>query len=127
MIYVDTNYLIRGLMKGSKEAAELTLWYESGDLIFSPAPAWFEFLCGPVTQTQVNIIRAFLTGGISPFEEPQAAQAAHLYNAIGRVRQFRIDAMIAGSAISAGAPLATSNAKDFRRFVPHGLTLISGR
>ena len=125
MIYVDTNYLIRGLMKGSKEAAELTLWYQSGDLIFSPAPAWFEFLCGPVTIPQVNIIRAFLSGGISPFEEPQAAEAAHLYNAIGRVRQFRIDAMIAGSAISAGAPLATSNTQDFGRFVPYGLTLIS--
>jgi hypothetical protein len=74
---------------------------------------------------QVNIIRAFLSGGISPFEELQAAEAAHLYNAIGRVHQFRIGAMIAGSAISAGAPLATSNTQDFRRFVPYGLTLIS--
>jgi len=27
-------------------------------------------------------------------------------------------AMIAGTAISAGAPLATSNMQDFRRFVP---------
>jgi hypothetical protein len=50
-----------------------------------------------------------------------------LYNAIGRVRQFRIDAMIAGCAISAGAPLATSNTQDFRRFVPYGLTLIPAR
>jgi len=124
VIYVDTNYLIRGLLKNSKEATELTQWYESGDLIFSPAPVWYEFLCGPVTMPQVNIIRAFLSGGISPFEEPQAAQAAHLYNAIGRIRQFRIDAMIAGTAISAGAPLATSNTQDFRRFVPYGLTLM---
>ena len=118
MIYVDTNYLIRGLLKNSKEATELTQWYRSGDLIFSPAPAWYEFLCGPVTMPQVNIIRAFLSGGISPFEEPQAARAAHLYDTIGAVRHFRIDAIIAGTAISAGAPLATSNMQDFRRFLP---------
>jgi len=63
-------YLIRGLLKNSKEATELTLWYESGNLIFSPAPAWYEFLSGPVTMPQVNIIRAFLSGRIPTFEEP---------------------------------------------------------
>jgi predicted nucleic acid-binding protein len=124
VIYVDTNYLIRGLIEGSKEAAELTQWYESAELIFSPAPAWYEFLCGPVNEPQVTTIRAFLSGGVAAFEEPQAAQAAYLFNAIGRVRQFRIDAMIAGTAIAAGAPLATSNTQHFRRFLPFGLTLI---
>lgn len=125
MIYVDTNYLIRGLLRDTKEAARLIQWYESGDLIFSPAPAWYEFLSGPITSAQANTIRAFLSGGIAPFGEAQAAQAAHVYNAVGRVRQLRIDAMIAGTAIWAGAPLATSNMQDFRRFVPYGLTLLS--
>ena len=43
MIYIDTNYLIRGLLKNSKEATELTEWYRSGYLIFSPAPAGMSF------------------------------------------------------------------------------------
>ena len=125
MLYLDTNYLIQGLVKGSKEAAELSQWYGAGQTIFAPAPAWFEFLCGPITQAQINTIRAFLSGGVAPFEETQAAQAAFLYNATGRVRQFRVDAMIAGTAIVGGGPLATSNRKDFQRFIPYGLTVIS--
>ena len=68
---------------------------------------------------------AFLSGGVAPFEETQAAQAAFLYNATGRVRQFRVDAMIAGTAIVGGGPLATSNRKDSQRLIPYGLTLIS--
>ena len=76
---------------------------------------------------QVATMRAFLSGGIAPFQEPQATQAANLFNAIGRVRQFRIDAMIAATAIAAAAPLATSNTQHFRRFIPYGLTLISTR
>jgi predicted nucleic acid-binding protein len=125
VIYLDTGYLIQGLVKASKEAAELAEWYKSGDKIFAPAPAWFEFLCGPVTTRQVDIIRAFLSGGIAPFAEAQAAQASYLYDAIGRVRQFRVDSMIAGTAIAAGGILATSNTKHFQRFIPYGLTLIS--
>ena len=125
MLYLDTNYLVQGLVKGSKEGAQLSQWYGAGDTIFAPAPAWFEFLCGPVTQPQINIIRAFLSGGIAAFEEPQAAQAAYLYNATGRVRRFRADAMIAATAIAGGGVLATSNRKDFQRFIPHGLTLLA--
>jgi predicted nucleic acid-binding protein len=123
MICVDTNYLIRSLLERSREATALIRWYESGTAVFSPAPVWYEFLCGPVTKSQIDIVRAFLSGGIAPFEEAQAAQAAYLFNAIGRVRQFRIDAMIAGTAIAVGASLATSNTRHFKRFEPHGLTL----
>jgi hypothetical protein len=30
MLYLDTDYLIQGLVKGSKEAAELSQWYRAG-------------------------------------------------------------------------------------------------
>ncbi|MBV8176120.1 MAG: PIN domain-containing protein [Verrucomicrobia bacterium] len=124
MICLDTNYLIRGLMNGAYESTRLIEWYESGEILLSAAPSWFEFLCGPVTKPQINVVRAFLSGGISAFEEVQATEAARLFNAVRRVRRFRVDAMIAATAIVAGARFATSNIEDFNIFVPHGLELI---
>jgi len=124
VICLDTNYLIRGLMRGAKESAELIEWYQSGEVLLSAAPAWYEFLCGPVTGPQINAIRAFLSGGISAFEEIQATEAARLFNATGRIRRLRVDAMIAATAIVASARLATSNTEDFKTFLPHGLKLI---
>jgi predicted nucleic acid-binding protein len=124
MICLDTNYLIRGLLKGAPESAKLIQWYQSGEVLLSAAPAWYEFLCGPVTELQVNAIRAFLSGGISAFEELQATEAARLFNRIGRIRRFRVDAMIAATAVVAGASLATSNTEDFKVFLPHGLKLV---
>jgi predicted nucleic acid-binding protein len=124
MICLDTNYLIRGLMKGAPESAQLIRWYQSGEVLLSAAPAWYEFLCGPVTELQIKAIRAFLSGGISAFEELQATEAARLFNRIGRIRRLRVDAMIAATAVVAGASLATSNTEDFKVFLPHGLKLV---
>lgn len=124
MTCLDTNYLIRGLIKGTVESAQLIEWYQSGETLLSAAPVWFEFLCGPVTGPQISAIRAFLSGGISPFEDVQAAEAARLFNDIGRIRRLRVDTMIAATAIVAGARLATSNREDFQVFLPHGLQLV---
>ena len=124
MICLDTSYLIRGLVKGVHESARLIEWYESGQVLLSAAPSWYEFLCGPVTEPQISVVRAFLSGGISAFAEAEATEAARLFNAVGRVRRFRVDAMIAATAIVAGARLATSNVEDFEPFVPHGLKLV---
>jgi predicted nucleic acid-binding protein len=124
MICLDTNYLIRGLVKGTRESSELVKWYKTGEVLLAAAPAWYEFLCGPVTGAHIRAMRAFLSGGILAFEEVQAAEAARLFNGIGRVRRLRVDSMIASTAIVAGAELATSNAEDFEAFIPYGLKLI---
>lgn len=123
MICLDTNYLIRGISEGSAEAAELAAWVEAGETLITSMPAWFEFICGPVTEAQMTTIRAFLTA-IIPFAESHAAEAARLFNAIARKRSSRVDAMIAGTAIAAGARLATNNRADFKPFLPHGLQLV---
>ena len=60
MICLDTNYLIRGVAEGSAEAAELVAWIEAGETLITPMPAWFEFICGPVTLDQTTTMRAFL-------------------------------------------------------------------
>jgi len=124
MICVDSNYLIRGLVEGTSEARELTEWHLAGVPLAAPAIAWYEFLCGPVTPEQIGAMDAFLSAGLIPFEAPQAAEAARLFNAAGRPRRLRVDAMIAASAIVARARFATGNRADFRIFAPFGLQLL---
>jgi predicted nucleic acid-binding protein len=124
VICLDTNYLVRGLLKGSRESADLVRWHQSNEPLMSAALAWYEFLCGPVASRHIQIVRGFLSGGVVAFEEVQAIEAARLFNAVGRTRRLRTDAMIAATAIVAGARLATLNAEDFKAFVPHGLTIV---
>lgn len=123
MICLDTNYLIRGLAADTREARELVAWTQAGEALITPMPAWFEFLCGPVTPAQTSTMRAFLQE-IVAFDESQASEAARLFNAVGRKRHLRVDAMIAGTATHAGAKLATGNRADFAAFVPLGLDLV---
>lgn len=123
MICLDTNYLILGLVPTSEESREIIAWTLAGEILVTSMTAWYEFLCGPVTSLQIAAIRAFLSD-ILPFDEPQAIAAAHLFNATGRKRGLRVDAMIAGAAMAAGASLATNNRTDFALFEPHGLKLV---
>jgi predicted nucleic acid-binding protein len=123
MICLDTNYLIKGVTTDTPEAGALIAWTQAGESLITPMPTWFEFLCGPVTPAQVSTIRAFLSE-IVVFAEPQAREAARLFNAVGRKRHLRVNAMIAGAASAAGAALATGNRADFEPFIAHGLVLV---
>jgi predicted nucleic acid-binding protein len=122
MICLDTNYLILGLVPDSRESKDLIAWTQAGETLIVPMPAWYEFICGPVSNVQITTMRAFLHDLI-PFGEPQALEAARLFNAAKRKRTLRIDAMIAATALVAGASLATSNRADFQAFAAHGLVL----
>lgn len=122
MICLDTNYLILGLAKGSREAQELIAWSQAGEPLVTPMLAWFEFRCGPVTAAQVATMRAFVRD-VMVFDERQAIEAARLFNAVGRRRVLRVDAAIASAAVVAGARLATNNRDHFATFVPFGLEL----
>ena len=123
MICLDTNFLILGLVQGSAEADELIAWSESGESYCTAATARYEFLCGPVNASHVSTMRGVLQT-ILPFDDRQAQEAARLYNATGRKRRLRVDAMIASAATSHQIPLATNNQDDFTEFVPLGLKLI---
>jgi predicted nucleic acid-binding protein len=68
-------------------------------------------------------MRAFLHE-IVPFGEPQARLATDLFQAAGRRRSARVDAMIAATAILAGAPLVTNNTADFDEFRALGPALV---
>ncbi len=122
MICLDTNYLILGLVADSSESQELRAWAAAGEVLVTPMVAWYEFLCGPVSPVQRDTMRTFLQA-LLLFDEPQAHIASELFNATGRRRALRVDAMIAAAAISAGASLATNNREDFEVFVRGGLRL----
>jgi predicted nucleic acid-binding protein len=122
MICLDTNYLIRCLEPGSEESSKMEAWYRLGEPMVAPMLVWFEFICGPVTLEQEETARAFLAD-LLPFTEAEAREAARLFNAVGRRRSLRVDAMIAATALTAGASLATNNREDFAPFVPYGLEL----
>jgi len=124
VICLDTGYLVRGLIAETPAAASLIKWIKKGEILCASSIAWYEFSCGPVDSQGLKLGRSLLAGGILPFDEMQAAQAASLYNATGRLRRLRVDAIVAAAAITAGASLATENKRDFLPFVEHGLKLI---
>ena len=123
VICLDTNYLIKGVTAGTHEGGQLIAWTQAGEALITPMPVWYEFLCGPVTPAQISVMRSFLQE-IVVFDEPQAKEAARLFNAVKRKRSLRVDAMIAGTATAAGAQLATDNRSDFALFSSHGLQLL---
>ena len=125
MICLDTNYLILGLVQGSPEAEELIAWSDSGEAFCTPSTAWYEFLCGPVNAAHVSTMRGVLQH-VLPFDDRQAQEAARLFNATGRKRRLRVDAMIASAATTHQVPLATNNRDDFAAFLPLGLELVGG-
>lgn len=122
MILLDTNYLIGALVRGSAEAERVIAWYQEDELC-SSSIAWYEFACGPIDAEGEAVVRSLLRDRILPYTSDQAVESARLFNAVGRARQLRADAMIAAAAILANARLATANKNDFARFEPFGLRL----
>ena len=123
MILLDTNYLIGALVAGSLESKQILDWLEQGEVLITAMPAWYEFLCGPVSEVQTKAVQSLLTE-IVPLDETQSSEAARLFNQTGRKRSLRIDALIAACANIKGALLATRNTSDFEVFVNHGLQLV---
>jgi predicted nucleic acid-binding protein len=123
MICLDTNYLIMGLVSNSEEAGQLLGWAERGDKLCVSSIVWCEFLCGPITSQHQAAMR-LLIHEVVPFDNMLATEAARLFNAVGRSRLLRVDAMIAATATARNIPLATRNVGDFHRFVPFGLNLL---
>jgi len=123
VIFLDTSFLIRGLVRNSAEDRALRKWLRRSEVLGMSAVAWTELLCGPIDDTQ----HEFAAGVVSlrvAFTEEDAVLAARLFNETGRRRGSLIDCMIAATALRAREPLATSNAADFRRFATYGLAVL---
>ena len=122
MIQLDTSFLIRALLSGSPEDKRLRQWMVDGETVRIGAIAWTEFLCGPLSEDQIELAARVLDEPL-PFSVDHATLAADLYNRTGRKRGTLVDCMIAAIAIQSGARLATENRTDFSRMKAAGLVL----
>ena len=122
-IHLDTSFLIHALVPGAEESGRLGGWIEDGQPLVMSTLAWCEFLCGPVDSEgaalALRIVRRHAPVGLA-----EANEGARLFNNTGRRRGSLADCLVAATALTAGAPLATSNPRDFARFEPHGPTLL---
>jgi len=123
MILLDTNFLIRMLVQGTAAAVRVSGWISDREQLCTSAICWYEFVTGPVDDHGVGLVVAALNNRIIPFTGDHAREAARLYNATGRQRRMRIDAMIAATAIVGHAILVTEHTDDFAAFVDFGLRL----
>ncbi len=122
MIHLDTSFLIRALVRGSRQDRTLRRWLKEDETLAMSAVAWTEFLCGPVAEEHLPIV-AQIIAERAPFRDEEARVAAELYHRSGRHRGSLVDCMIAAIALTGDAPLATANTDEFRRFVAWGLVL----
>ncbi len=113
MIHLDTSFLIRALLPGSPEDAQLREWLSGETPLAISAVAWAEFLCGPLAAEDLSLAAA-VVGEAVPLTADHAVQAAELFNAAGRKRGSLVDCLIAAAAIEEDAELATANPKDFK-------------
>lgn len=120
MIHLDTSFLIRGLVAGSREDARLRVWLSDGEPLGISAIAWSEFLCGPVRSEAVELASRIVAAPV-PFTAESSHLAARLFNLGGRRRGSFVDCMVAAVAVGAEASLATANPGDFARFSAAGL------
>jgi predicted nucleic acid-binding protein len=123
LIHFDTNALV-ALPLWARQGHPVVERIVAGARAAACSMVWYEFLCGPVSDEHVELAHAVLAGRIEPVGEAQAQRAARLFNAAGRARRLRTDALIAACALEAGAHLVTLNHQDFAAFEPHGLVLI---
>ena len=122
MIHLDTSFLIRALHAGSPEDHKLRGWIDEGTPLTMSTVAWTEFLCGPLTESELTLA-SVIVGQRREFTSEHAAAAARMFNQSGRRRGSLIDCMIAAAAFADGAALASANAGDFLRLQQSGLTI----
>jgi len=123
MIHFDTNALV-ALPHWARDRHPLIARVLGGEPVCVCAVVWYEFMSGPLDEEEAELARAFLQGRILSVGEDDAVRAAALFNAAGRRRKLRTDALIAAIAIHADAELATLNTVDFAPFQVHGLRLL---
>ena len=124
-LHLDTNILIGAGDPQSTLRIKLQQLLTQGDAIWVSAMTWSEFRCGPASPDLIEGWRLLLGDHIVPIDQPIAELGATLFNQTGRRSRSLPDCLIAATALTAGAPLATLNHADFEPFFQFGLILRS--
>jgi len=124
VIHLDTNALI-ALPLWLRKGHPLIARVEVGEPVATSAIAWYEYLSGPIDAKEAHLVENFIERRVLVTDARQAQLAADLYNAAGRKRSLKIDALIAAAAIVNGAELLTLNLQDFAPFAARGLRLFA--
>lgn len=124
MIHLDTNVLI-ALPLLARQRHPLAQRIGKGEPVAVSSLVWFEYVCGPVDESEQLLVRTAIGAQILAVDEEVAERAAVLFNHAGRKRSLRTDSLIAATAIGAGAELASYNAGDFAPFTAYGLRLLA--
>lgn len=122
-IHLDTNVLILGLRAAHPAQRLVTRSIEAGSKLAVSAMAWSEFRCGPLSPEVAAAWEGLLEGRVISMDRTVAELAAELFNRSGRRSRSLPDCVIAATAMSAGARLATLNPDDFAVFSRYGLAL----
>lgn len=120
--HLDTDFLIRALVAGTHEDRQLRHWLRDRAAVRLSAVAWAELLCGPIGDTERQLVRE-IVGTPVALTDRDAETAAALFTVGGRRRGSLSDCLIAATAMRANATLVTGNAADYRRFESAGLQL----
>ncbi len=124
MIHLDTSFLIHALVASSPADRRLRGWLREGEDLAISSVAWTEFLCGPIGAVEIDAVTGIL-GEVVPYTAVDAETSARLFNLGGRRRGSLPDCMIAAVALRTGATLASANPRDFRRFAPAALAIVT--
>jgi predicted nucleic acid-binding protein len=123
LVHLDTNILICGIDPQHSAHKRLRTWQTQGKAFAVSAIAWAEFRCGPISPAVLAAWERLLDGNIVPVDRIIAERAADLFNLTGRRSRSLPDCIIAGTAMRAGATLATLNRADFTPMIQYGLAL----
>lgn len=123
MIHFDTNALV-ALPMWAREGNEVVSRVVEGEAAAVCALVWYEFLLGPLAEDEAGLAHAFIGGRVEPMTEDDAELGVRLFDAGGRRRSLKTDALIAAAAIRANADFVTVNVTDFKPFVAQGLRLV---
>jgi predicted nucleic acid-binding protein len=123
MIHFDTNALV-ALPMWAREGNEVVSRVVEGEAAAVCALVWYEFLLGPLAEDEAGLAHAFIGGRVEPMTEEDAELGARLFDAGGRRRSLKTDALIAAAAIRANADFVTETVTDFKPFVAQGLRLV---
>ena len=123
-VHLDTSFLIRALVRGSAESSRLREWLRSGRSVAISTLVWGELLCGPIDEATAALARRVVPIHV-PIATGEAEEAARLFNGTGRRRGSFQDCLVAATALESGAAVATTDRRDFARFLGMGLEIAS--